>query len=304
MFTFILFLSAIGQFALGDGRALDHPLGVGQTTNPVRNPLSRPPSPLYDGLGGKRFDDRFVDDGLRFAPEFIRGNSVYHRSLLFEYQSSTGWDLQERRYQEMDRVKPRRQGIERPRSGSAQRQNLNQGPINTRIETRIDTRIDRRVQMPFSSSLQGQEIKPKIFRQTQVKTETRSDALILTALSDEQIVTSLELAVQERLGRLEVEKKIFGDVRDRKLSDHLLGQAAPRSTSALTLLGLSPSIRLRIQLSELSTKDLMKAIRDFRDIALRADEKSELKERLDKSYSVLWKFVEDNRPQKSGMGEL
>lgn len=221
------------QYALGDGRALDANLSTQGRYNPPRDPLAaarRNQNPLYDGLGGRRFDDRFVRDGLRFAPEFQRGNSIYHRSLLFDYQASRGWDVNSRAIDQripLERQLPLTQQVSRPQAGA---------PVRSHIVTqRMDSRINTKRETLASPQ----------------RPEIRVEAPLAATLSNEQIIRELKEEAQFRIQSLQREKEVFGDIRERKLGDSILGFKNTGSRAA-TILGLTPSIRYRMQIEQLN----------------------------------------------------
>ncbi len=188
------------QYALGDGHALDRPLRVGDTHNPTIDPLAHHNhrTPANDGLGGHRYTERYVQEGWRFAPEFSRGTSIYHRSLIFDREGYSGWDL-------------RKDAIKKAEVQSSPTQGqIPVVPTETvsagRGEARIDLRIDTRVQ--------GR----------QVEQAARAQATSREPLSDRQplpLGTQLKLfesVAKMRVEDLKLEKQKHGDIKERALS--------------------------------------------------------------------------------------
>jgi hypothetical protein len=232
------------------GHVLDRPLRVGDRINPDRE-IKAPPTPLNDGLGGQRLDDRWIRDGLRFAPEFVRGNSIYHRSLLFDYYAYRGWDLVIKKAPQVEVPSPR--PAPTPSSPTAN------GRVGTRIDTRIDTRADARAtprMQPVSRSSTESATPRKI------EVDGRAS---LKSLEVKQIQNILEKEVSRRLLVAAYEKKTFGKFEDRKLSreflerNHVIEPLPP-----LSLLGLKADVLLRMEMEKLSFKDFIAELELFR----------------------------------------
>lgn len=226
---FIICLVLVSQYALGDGRALDHSLKVGERTNPVRDPLAmqRTQSPLDNRIGLRRFDDRFTRDGFRFAPEFNRGNDIYDRSLLFDYNASTGWRVQNpnNRYPADVPTRPLNSGYgPRPLKKYPFSQSLSR-PISTRVPS-TQVPMDRAVSRPIPA----------------VPAEP--------VLNEKQIVETFKSELKNRLEKAKAEKKIYGDIQGRNIVD----SESPSSMAPVS----NPEELLRTQLSEIPLRDFLK----------------------------------------------
>jgi len=273
----ILFV-LVSQYALGDGRILDRSLKVGERVNPVQDPLARArtQSPLDNRIGLQRFDNRFINDGLRFAPEFQRGNDIYKRSLLFDYGASTGWRISDptSRYPTTDNSWNLSRGYVRPAAATSSSSRINTAVPSTRIDNRVDQRrVDYR---PIETSR-------TISRPILAVPAPLPDPLpiVEVAMSEEQILKVFQMELKDRLERCRIEKKVFGDIQGRTLTQETLVRYGHSNQQVETLIGENPELRLKRQLEEIPLRSFLK---DFPEALKNLPFEEESRKKLDESF--------------------